>query len=174
MIDKVATSNFLSAPVSLIPKTNLFGTWLVTNNSVWDLEAKKKHFDVPTTTYAITTKDDNKLILGHDDGHVTVWDINNGNIIKEIYCHHKKITQLSITKGEDYLLSASTDSTVRVFDFKTGQLVSILPCYTNNIMVNQINDRNEFACCLGQINHDNEFAGSLGGDDLLLLKLKIP
>ncbi|ORX47233.1 WD40 repeat-like protein [Hesseltinella vesiculosa] len=62
--------------------------------------------------------DESKLVVGHADHAITLWDWHQGIMIRRLVGHHGPITSLCHEKN---LLATGASQTIRVWDFSTGQ-----------------------------------------------------
>ena len=58
------------------------------------------------------------IAAGHSDGKVTLWDMYNKKLLKEIHCSNngQEIRAVEFSPDGKYLLSGGFDSMIRVYD----------------------------------------------------------
>uniref|UniRef100_A0A914M7F1 U3 small nucleolar RNA-associated protein 15 homolog n=1 Tax=Meloidogyne incognita TaxID=6306 RepID=A0A914M7F1_MELIC len=65
----------------------------------------------------------NKLLASAGGNLIKFWDLNNGQIVKELQLHKKTITSLNLSKDETFLISGSTDRRVNIVKLDNFDLV---------------------------------------------------
>lgn len=69
---------------------------------------------------ALITADGTRLIVGHNDGHIRIYDTGTGKVI-QVLDHPGEIKTLRLAPGaKELLLSGSTDKLAHVWDLRTG------------------------------------------------------
>jgi WD40 repeat protein len=97
--------------------------WRLSDNQRWQFQALNQSI----ATRAILMQDERSVLTGHRDGHVHVWDLETGQIIRKMVCHGDEITcLLECRKGNRVLTGCKGNSRLRVWDWTTGQCVGQL------------------------------------------------
>uniref|UniRef100_A0A915NSP3 U3 small nucleolar RNA-associated protein 15 homolog n=1 Tax=Meloidogyne floridensis TaxID=298350 RepID=A0A915NSP3_9BILA len=65
----------------------------------------------------------NNLLASAGGNLIKFWDLNNGQIVKELQLHKKTITSLKLSKDETFLISGSTDRRVNIVKLDNFDLV---------------------------------------------------
>jgi len=69
---------------------------------------------------AVLTADGTRLMVGHDDGHIRIYDTGTGQVI-QVLDHPGEVKTLRLAPGgRELLLSGSTDKLAHVWDLRTG------------------------------------------------------
>jgi WD40 repeat protein len=85
------------------------------------------------TALAIAFTPDSKGIwAGSEDGTITLWNANDGSLIRTLQGHSGYITSLLLRSNGRVLISSSRDSTVRLWDTGTGELLATLVAFDKN------------------------------------------
>ncbi|GGG33537.1 hypothetical protein GCM10007425_30290 [Lysinibacillus alkalisoli] len=97
---------------------------------VWDLQTGKLvymwgPFDVETDTCAIDLKNE-RVILGCDDGYIRIFNIINGDLIKEIPGHASGIKKVAVSPSNGDILSSAYDQKILIWDSKSLELKTSL------------------------------------------------
>jgi WD40 repeat protein len=66
------------------------------------------------------------IFSGNKDGTITIWNFQNGKIIKTFKAHNKAILNISSSPDGKFLATASEDATVKVWKTQNWQLEKIL------------------------------------------------
>ena len=101
---------------------------------LWDTESgtliKTLHSDSSTVwSVAFDEKDPDKLISGHDDGKIKVWNIRNKNPLNILQGHTSFISK--IIWDQKLIVSGSDDGTIRLWTNPEGQCLITLRGYSN-------------------------------------------
>uniref|UniRef100_A0A915D3B0 Uncharacterized protein n=1 Tax=Ditylenchus dipsaci TaxID=166011 RepID=A0A915D3B0_9BILA len=75
--------------------------------------------------------DSNHLLTGHQDGHITLWQITDNNGIYDFYCirtfiHHSKETYCFAILNNNLFVSASKDGTYGVWNLDSEDYIRVL------------------------------------------------
>ncbi|KAJ3197620.1 Eukaryotic translation initiation factor 3 subunit I [Irineochytrium annulatum] len=73
----------------------------------------------PKATVAAWGNLNKTIYTGHDDGTISIWDVESGERIKSIKGHGASITDLQFAKDKSHFITSSKDNTAQVFDAKT-------------------------------------------------------
>ena len=76
---------------------------------------------------------ENLLILGDDEGSISVFDINSGNFVKKLESGIHSITNLAINNSGTLLAIGSTDNLIRTFELNNKIYESFYSGHKNNI-----------------------------------------
>jgi serine/threonine-protein kinase len=90
-----------------------------TADSVRLLSAK----ELGSVTAVAFTPDGRRALLATDDKKLRVWDVDKGNVLREIEGHEGGITSLAVMPDGRSVYSASDDKTVRRWDLESGKEV---------------------------------------------------
>ena len=82
------------------------------------------------TSIARMTADGSLLVTGHDDGTLTIWDVDSGTIVHQHRAHTSHVVALAFSPDRSLLASGSVDGTTRLWRTTDGEelcyLVSFL------------------------------------------------
>lgn len=93
---------------------------------IWDLKASKelRSFQAPAFTRVVVfTRDGERVVTGHDDGRICVWDAKTAKRVKTLKGHTDWVVGLAISGDGTRLASASLDLSAKVWDLETGKTV---------------------------------------------------
>jgi eukaryotic-like serine/threonine-protein kinase len=91
-------------------------------------------FDVPADVSALALDDHGRVVTGHDDGTLRIWDARAGTLLATAAGHTAHINQVAI-RGET-LVTGSWDQTTRLWAFPSGEPRGILKTFdklTSNV-----------------------------------------
>ena len=74
--------------------------------------------------------DGRTCLVGHQNGHISYWDIPNGKCLNIFEGHEERVYGVSMTPDGKIAASCGMDKTVRVWDLETGNCVRILYGHT--------------------------------------------
>lgn len=125
---------------------------------VWDLKTLKiskalklppSDNDVYTATPEITAltfdSSGRNLVMGSTDNLIRIWDMESGNIIKQLSGHHAEITSIVFTAGNKYMLSSSADGSIIIWDGLTyEQLATMILIGTEDYII--VTPENYYTC----------------------------
>lgn len=60
--------------------------------------------------------DKNQLVSGSRDGHLVLWDIKDGSILKRVPAHYMAIYDLTLDLSGGYFASCSMDKSIKIWD----------------------------------------------------------
>ncbi len=108
------------------------GKWLAvtaTSTDLFDLTTYRRHVSLPFSflshpgvgEYSIAFSPDSKwLAIGSEDGVARIWDIETGNLAKQLLGHQNYIASVSFSADGSRLATSSNDWTFRIWDTHTG------------------------------------------------------
>ena len=144
---------------SLELQASVLNVWnAVTGEHLSDLNAGRE-------VTAFVVSEQRRVIMGHTDGSITLWDAATGRKTGELSGHSKSVTALAISSNGRKLASGGEDSLIKFWDVNTGEEVAEFPGHE------------DFVLCLA-FSPDEEtlVSGSLDGTiliwDLPSLKLR--
>lgn len=87
---------------------------------IWDLKSRKPvkilgPFETETDTCAIDPINE-RVVLGCDDGHIRIFDLESGNLIHDIDAHTAGIKKVACSTQNGDILSAAYDQRVLIWD----------------------------------------------------------
>ncbi|MBB5037695.1 protein kinase domain-containing protein [Prosthecobacter dejongeii] len=83
---------------------------------------------------AIITDDGTRLIAGHNDGHIRIYDTATGKVIQELE-HPGEVKTLRLAPGgKELLLSGSTDKLAHVWDLRSGKKIQTFRGHDHTII----------------------------------------
>jgi len=83
---------------------------LKNNNNIIIFKPKGKY-----STHVVFSVDGNKIITGHADGDIRIWDIKNKQCLYTLKRHYKSVTSIVIP-SDQYIISAGEDCTIKFWD----------------------------------------------------------
>src|SRR5262249_10192770 len=82
---------------------------------------------VGRTPHAVAfSPDSRRLVPGHEDDMVRVWDVATGTL-RRLSGHRKPVIDVAFSPDGQVIASASRDATIRLWDAETGALRAALP-----------------------------------------------
>ncbi len=106
---------------------------------VWDrgtqrivnaLKLPSNNKDSYTATPDITALDFDStgayIAMASNDNLIRIWNVETGEITKQMQAHHAEVTSISYTKGNKYLISSSTDGSIIVWDGETYEQLATM------------------------------------------------
>jgi len=115
------------------------GTRLVSGKDdliLWDTATGKLTRRIPTPTWVTAlgfTPDDAKVVAGHDDGTVTIWDVTTGAPLGTIAAHPQAVSALSVSPDGKHVATAGEECVVAVWDLATGKRLHELKSHTDRV-----------------------------------------
>lgn len=70
--------------------------------------------------------DGQKIASGSADKKIIIWNLQNGEVEKELKGHDGQVTTLAFTPDGKKLVSGSTDKTVKIWNINTGQVIQTI------------------------------------------------
>lgn len=83
---------------------------------------------------AVITDDGTRIIAGHNDGHIRIYDAETGQVMRELD-HPGEVKTLRLAPGgRELLLSGSTDRLAHIWDLRTGMKLQTLEGHRHTII----------------------------------------
>jgi|GEM_PF-5809399 len=118
-----------TAPLTLKGILSINGTLLYSVGSdsrlkIWDTLTRKeiRSLDLKTGIQSFDLAETPKIfVCGHNDGNLRFWDLESGNIRKQIKCPGKFISRVVLTKDARFAITGHGDNSVRIWDSETAE-----------------------------------------------------
>lgn len=140
-------------------KLILTSSWRDNTLVIWNASNFKKKTVTKEVTWvdnALFNKNSTLIYsVGHDN-LVKIWDINTGNLIKEMAGHDDWTYDLSLSSNESILYSCSLDKTIKLWDINSGKNINTLKGHTEGVI------------CL-DISKDGKYLASGGMDKNIII-----
>ena len=75
--------------------------------------------------------DNNKIVSGHEDGTIKVWNKITSTCIKSLIGHTKHVNCLQFEN--EILVSGSADTTIRIWNIDMGTLLNTITHHTDRV-----------------------------------------
>ncbi len=66
------------------------------------------------------SSNDKYIVSGSDDKSVRVWELENGQVFKELFGHSDCVSSVAISTDNNYIVSGSYDCSVLVWERESG------------------------------------------------------
>ncbi|MBK8906158.1 MAG: protein kinase [Anaerolineaceae bacterium] len=84
----------------------------------------RQQIDYGQTLYELSVSHDGRFVAaGALDGTVVVWELESGEIIKELVGHEREAHSVVFSPDDRFVLSGSVDRSAILWDFATGEIV---------------------------------------------------
>ena len=104
---------------------------------VWDKSGKClqtlqfENSQLSSPVHSISLRfDGGTCLVGHQNGHISFWDISNGRCLNVLKGHEQRVYGVSMTPDGKLAASCSMDKTIRVWDLDAGVCARILNGHT--------------------------------------------
>ncbi|MBU0754638.1 MAG: caspase family protein [Planctomycetes bacterium] len=115
-------SRFLMACIACLACLNPHNLSAQSENPLGaDFELVVQHGHTDGVNNLIFVDDGRFLLSSSKDGHIKVWDVAEGLLLRSIPAHRGYITSIVLLPDNRHILTASADDTAAVFDFNTGE-----------------------------------------------------
>jgi WD40 repeat protein len=79
------------------------------------------------------TPDCRRVISGHDDNILRIWDLQTGRELTILKEHTDWVTAIAITPDGKRAISGSKDETLKIWDLESGQVITTLAGHTGSV-----------------------------------------
>ena len=137
----------------------LTSSWRDNSLVIWNASNFKKKTVTKEVTWvdnAIFNKNASLIYSGGHDNLVKIWDVNTGDLIKELAGHDDWVYDLCLSANENTLYSCSLDKTIKLWDISTGKNTNTLKGHTDGVI------------CL-DISKDGKYLASGGMDKSIII-----
>lgn len=77
--------------------------------------------------------DGSRLVVGYDDDVIRIWNLNTGNLVRELRGHEAPVIAIAYSPDGKTISSASSDSTVRLWNARNGKLLRIMNDHQSDV-----------------------------------------
>ena len=64
-----------------------------------------------------------KMISGHNDCSVKMWDVNSRDCIVKLEDHNDKVNCVRFTPDENYIVSSARDDAIKIWDVRQQKIL---------------------------------------------------
>ena len=82
--------------------------------------------DSPFVSALDWNRRDNRIVSGHSDGSIQVWNVEDGTLLTTLDGHERVVTSVQWSPDGTQIASGSWDDTLRIWDVDTGQVQVII------------------------------------------------
>ncbi len=129
-VRKVEDKDFLYSSASLDAPKYIVVWDRNTQRIVNALKLPRNNKDSYTATPDITALDFDStgafIAMASNDNLIRIWNVETGEITKQMLAHHAEVTSISYTKGNKYLISSSTDGSIIIWDGETYEQLATM------------------------------------------------
>ncbi|MDJ1185427.1 trypsin-like peptidase domain-containing protein [Roseofilum casamattae] len=75
---------------------------------------------------AIAALPSSRVVSGHSDGAIAIWDMETGEPVRQIEAHQSAVNAIAITPDGQTLISGSDDREIKIWDLGSGELKTTL------------------------------------------------
>ena len=72
-------------------------------------------------------------LTGSDDAKVSMWDLRNGNVIRQLSGHEAEVRSVDAAQRVQQALSGSADGTLRLWQLKSGKCLHVMSGHTRGL-----------------------------------------
>jgi WD40 repeat protein len=103
---------------------------------LWDVPSGQRRAILPQSSWvtAVAFLPGSELIAtGHDDGVVRVWDMDDGQLLREFRGYFRSVSALAFSPDGKRIISAGEDKLILVWNFDTGEINGLIGGHTDRI-----------------------------------------
>jgi WD40 repeat protein len=103
---------------------------------LWDVPAGQRRSIVPQSSWvtAVAFLPGSELVAtGHDDGLVRLWDIGDGQLLREFRGYYHTVSALAISPDGKRIVCASEDKLILVWNTENGEIDGLIGGHTDRI-----------------------------------------
>ncbi|KAF9202193.1 hypothetical protein BGZ49_007606 [Haplosporangium sp. Z 27] len=105
----------------------------VYNTSTWKIVQSMRVAGRYSTNTVVFSKKGDRLISGHADHDLQIWDVKTGARLDSLWGHKEPVTSVIYSPDEEFIASASEDRTVRLWNVSNGYCFRVFEGHTNRI-----------------------------------------